>query len=101
MSHPYASALSPLVRQTKLNSHARREIHRLTLAFCRLEFDLLRRASRRFIQTVAQTAYHAVHLNAAAREEYHLENNVTFNLQTTPFRGVLPTWFCQDANTCC
>src|SRR5216683_4725231 len=101
MSLPYASALSPSVSQTKLNSHARREIHRLTLAFCRLEFDLLRRASCCFIQTVAQTAYHAVHLNAAAREEYHLENNVTFNLQTTPFRGVLRTWLVQDINRRC
>src|SRR5260370_18177611 len=98
MSLPYASALSPSVSQTKLNSHARREIHRVTLAFCRLEFDLLRRASCCFIQTVAQTAYHAVHLNAAAREEYHLENNVTFNLQTTPFRGVLRTWLVQGLN---
>src|SRR6266567_4543142 len=101
MSLPYASALSPSVSQTEFNSHARREIHRLTLAFCRLEFDLLRCASCCFIQTVAQTAYHAVHLNAAAREEYHLENNVTFDLQSTPFRGVLRTWFVQDVNRRC
>src|SRR5216684_3793686 len=88
----------PSVSQTEFNSHARREIHRLALASCRLEPDLLRRASCCFIEPVAQTAYDSVHLDGAVREEYHLENDVTFYFQTTPFRGVLGTWFFQDVN---
>src|SRR5258707_5564498 len=68
----------PSVSQTEFNSHARREIHSLTFPFCGLELDLLRRASCRFIETMAQTAYHPVYLNAAVCQEYHLKDNVTF-----------------------
>src|SRR2546428_572506 len=83
----------PSVSQTEFNSHARREIHRLAFPFCRLELDLLRRASCCFIETMAQTAYYPVHLNTAVCQEYHFENNVTFYSQTTPLRRVLRTWF--------
>src|ERR1700676_2096871 len=89
----------PSVSQTEFNSHASREIHRLTFASRRLELDLLRCASRCFIETVAQTTYHSVHLDAAVRQEYHIENHVTFYFQTTPFRGVLRTRFLQDVNS--
>src|SRR5260370_35597610 len=68
----------PSISQTEFNSPARREIHSLTFPFCGLELDLLRRASCRFIKTMAQTAYHPVYLNAAVRQEYHLKDNVTF-----------------------
>src|SRR6266849_3723739 len=88
----------PSVSQTEFNSHARREIHRLAFAPCRLELDLLRCASCCFIETMAQTAYNPVHLNAAVRQENHFENNVPFYFQTTPFRGVLRTRFVQDIN---
>src|SRR2546430_4074233 len=81
----------PSVSQTEFNSHASREIHRLAFASRRLELDLLRCASCRFIETVAQTAYHSVHLDATVRQEYHVENHVTFYFQTTPFRCVLRT----------
>src|SRR5258706_14744952 len=91
----------PSVSQTEFNSNTRREIHRLAFALCRLELDLLRRASCRFIETMAQTAYHPVHLNRAVCQEYHFENNVAFNLQTTPFCGVLRTRFVQDVNRRC
>src|ERR1700694_4584925 len=86
----------PSISQTEFNSHARREIHRLTFAPCRLELDLLRCASCCFIETVAQTAYDSVHLDAAVRQEHHLDYNVTFYFQTTPFRGVLRMRFFQD-----
>src|ERR1700674_867419 len=89
----------PSVSQTEFNSHARREIHRLAFASRRLELDLLRCASRCFIETVAQTTYHSVHLDAAVRQEYHIENHVTFYFQTTPFRGVLRTRLLQDVNS--
>src|SRR3984893_1939379 len=89
----------PSVSQTEFNSHASREIHRLAFASRRLELDLLRGASRCFIETVAQTTYHSVHLDAAVRQEYHIENHVTFYFQTTPFRGVLRTRFLQDVNS--
>src|SRR5882762_332362 len=88
----------PSVSQTEFNSHTSREIHRLAFAFRRLELDLLRRASCCFIKTVAQTTYHPVHLDAAVRKEYHIENNVAFYFETTPFRGVLRTRFVQDVN---
>src|SRR6267378_5760582 len=91
----------PSVCQTEFNSNTRREIHRLAFALCRLELDLLRRAGCRFIETMAQTAHHSVHLNCAVCQEYHFENNVAFNLQTTPFCGVLRTWFVQDVNRRC
>src|ERR1700687_5774807 len=55
----------PSISQTEFNSHARREIHRLTFAPCRLELDLLRCASCCFIETVAQPAYDRGHLDAA------------------------------------
>src|SRR5882762_4034445 len=84
---------SPSICQTKFNSNARREIHGLTFAFCGLELDLLRRTGCGFVETMAQTAYHPVHLNAAVCQEYHLEYYVAFNLQTTPFRRVLRMWF--------
>src|SRR5260370_91811 len=83
----------PSVSQTEFNSHARGEIHRLTFPFCGLELDLLRRATCRFIETMAQTAYHAVHLNAAVCQEYHLQNNVTLYSQTTPLCRVLRPCF--------
>src|SRR5207244_4063389 len=38
------------------------------------------------------------HLDAAAGKKYHIENNVAFNLQATPFCGVLWTRFVQDVN---
>src|SRR5260370_5073504 len=88
----------PSVSQTEFNSHARGEIHRLTLPFCGLEFNLLRSSSRCVIQTMAQPAYHPVHLNAAVCQEYHLKNNVTFYLQTTPLCRVLRMWFLQYVN---
>src|SRR5437016_6537756 len=88
----------PSVSQTEFNSHTSREIHRLAIAFRRLELDLLCRASCCFIKTVAQTTYHPVHLDAAVRKEDHIENNVAFYFQTTPFRGVLRTRFVEDAN---
>src|SRR5713226_847851 len=88
----------PSVSQTEFNAHARREIHRLAFASCRLELDLLRCASCCFIETVAQAAYNPVHLNAAVRQEHHLDNNIPFYFQTTPFRGVLRTWLVQDVN---
>src|SRR6266436_2433754 len=88
----------PSVSQTEFNAHARRKVHRLTLASCRLELDVLRCASRCFIEPMAQTAYNPVHLHAAVRQKYHLENNVTFNSQSTPFRGVLRTRFFQYVN---
>src|SRR6266478_4607950 len=88
----------PSVSQTEFNSHARGEIHKLAFPFCGLEFDLLRRASRCFIETMAQTAYHPVHLNAAVCQEYHLKNNVTFYLQTTPLCRVLRMRFFQYVN---
>jgi hypothetical protein len=69
----------PSVSQAEFNSHARREIHWLTFAFGRLEFNLLRCASRCFIEPMAQTAYHPVHLNTAVCQEYHLKDNVAFN----------------------
>src|SRR5882762_4480669 len=68
----------PSISQTKFNSHARWEIHRLTVASCRLKLHLLRCASCCFIETMAQTADNPVHLNAAARQEHHLENDITF-----------------------
>src|SRR5467141_4117715 len=89
----------PSVSQTEFNSYASREIHRLAFASRRLELDLLRRASRCFIENVAQTTYHSVHLDAAVRQEYHIENHVTFYFQTTPFRGVLRTRLLQDVNS--
>src|SRR6202140_5382583 len=89
----------PSVSQTEFNSHARRKIHRLAFTSRRLELDLLRCASRCFIETVAQTTYHSGHLDAAVRQEYHIENHVTFYFQPTPFRGVLRTRFLQDVNS--
>src|SRR5467141_2709056 len=89
----------PSVSQTEFNSHASREIHRLALASRRLELDLLRGASRCFIETVAQTSYHSVHLDAAVRQEYHIENHVTFYFQAAPFRGVLRTRLLQDVHS--
>src|SRR5258708_38576555 len=77
----------PSISHTEFNSHARRKIHGLAFASCRLELDVLRCAGRCFVETVAQTAYDAVHLNAAVRQEHHLENNITFDLPTTSFRG--------------
>src|SRR6266704_3678587 len=68
----------PSVRQTEFNPHARRKIRRLAFAPCRLEFNLLRRASRGFIETMAQTAHDAVYLDGAVRQEHHFKNNVTF-----------------------
>src|SRR6266568_1200778 len=91
----------PSVSQTELNSHASRKIHRLALAFCGLELDLLCCASCCFIETVAQTAYHPVHLNGAVCQEYHFEHHVTFYFQAASFRGVLRTWFIQDVNRRC
>src|ERR1700740_3116322 len=91
----------PSVSQTEFNSNTRREIHRLAIALCRLELDLLRRASRRFIETMTETAYHPVHLNAPICQEDHLENDVAFNLQTTPLGRVLWMWFVQDVNRRC
>src|SRR6266852_1627491 len=88
----------PSVSQTEFNSHARRKIHRLAVASCWLELDLLRCACCCFIETMPQTAYNPIHLNAAVRQEYHLENDVTFYPQTTPFRGVLRMRFVQDIN---
>src|SRR6266851_5287924 len=88
----------PSVSQTEFNAHARRKVHWLTFASCRLELDVLRCASCCFIEPMAQTAYNPVHLHAAVREEYHLENNVAFNSQSTPFRGVLRTRFFQYVN---
>src|SRR6266853_2106931 len=88
----------PSIRQTEFNSHARRKIHWLAFPFCRLEFDLLRCASCCFIQTMAETADYPVHLNAAVCKEYHLQNNVTFYSQSTPFRGVLRARFFQYVN---
>src|ERR1700674_70968 len=88
----------PSISQTEFNSHARRKIHRLTFAPCRLELDLLRGASCCFIKTMAETTHNPVHLNASVRQEYHLENNVAFNSQSTPFRGVLRTRFFQNVN---
>src|SRR5467141_4635779 len=88
----------PSISQTEFNSDASREIHWLTFAPCRLELDLLRCASCCFIETVAQTAYNSVHLDAAVRQEHHLDDNVTFYFQTTPFRGVLRMRFFQDVN---
>src|SRR5207302_5272405 len=35
----------------------------------------------------------------AVRQEYHIENHVTFYFQTTPFRGVLRTRLLQDVNS--
>src|SRR5882762_8526434 len=89
----------PSVSQTEFNSHASREIHRLALASRRLELDLLRGASRCFIETVAQTTYHSVYLDAAVRQEYHIENHVTFYFQAAPFRGVLRTRLLQDVHS--
>src|SRR3984893_13837820 len=89
----------PSVSQTEFNSYASREIHRLAFASRRLELDLLRGASRCFIETVAQTTYHSVHLDAAVRQEYHIENHVTFYFQCTPFRGVLRTRLLQDVDS--
>src|SRR6202795_3090820 len=86
------------ISQTEFNSHARRKIHRLTFAPCRLELDLLCCASCCFIKTMAETTHNPVHLNASVRQEYHLENNVAFNSQSTPFRGVLRTRFFQNVN---
>src|SRR6266478_2486318 len=75
------------------------KIHRLALASRRLELDLLRGASRCFIETVTQTTYHSVHLDAAVRQEYHIENHVTFYFQAAPFRGVLRTRLLQDVDS--
>src|SRR5437764_15494535 len=83
----------PSVCQAEFYSHARRKIHWLAFTFCRLEFNLLRCASRRFIETMAQTAYHSVHLNTAVCQKYRLKDDVAFNPSPTPFRGLLRTWF--------
>src|SRR5260370_12394293 len=88
----------PSVSQTEFNAHARRKVHWLTLASCRLELDMLRCASCCFVEPMAQTAYNPVHLHAAVRQEYHLHNNVTFNSQSTPFPGALRTRFFQYVN---
>src|SRR5260370_16809928 len=88
----------PSVSQTEFNAHARRKVHWLPLAFCPLELDVVRCASCCFVEPMAQTAYNPVHLHAAVRQEYHLQINVTFNSQSTPFRGVLRTRFFQYVN---
>src|SRR6266536_2151452 len=55
----------PSIRQTEFNPHARRKIHRLAFAPCRLEFNLLRRASLVFIDTTAPNTHDAAHLDGA------------------------------------
>src|SRR5260370_36971825 len=80
----------PSVCQAEFNSHARREIHRLAFASCRLELDLLRGASRCFIKAVAQAASDSVHLDGAVCQNNHLGSNLTAYFQTNPIFGVLP-----------
>src|SRR5580704_4020252 len=90
--------LSPSVGQPELNPYSGRKIHRFTLALCRLEFDLLCSFDGGFVEAVSQAADHAVHLDAAVREEHQIQNHVSFNSQTTPFRGVLGAGLVQNNN---
>src|ERR1700733_4593734 len=53
--------ISPSVGHPKFNSDYGRVIHRLALALCRFEFDLLRRPDCGFVQAMAQTTHYAIH----------------------------------------
>src|SRR5881394_3982216 len=74
------------------------EIHWLTIALCRLELDLLRRMHGGIVEPVTQTADDPVYLNAPVCQEYHVQNNVTFDLQTAPLRRILRTRLFQDVH---
>src|SRR5215471_2045347 len=87
------------VGQTEFNANASRVVHRLALAQGRLELDLLRGPGRGFIQSMSQTADDSIYLYVAAGCENHIQDNVTFQLQTTPFRGVLGPRLVQDDNS--
>src|SRR5271157_995690 len=87
--------ISPSVGQPELNPYAGRIIHRFTLTQRRFEFDLLCRSHRRLVEAVPQAAYDSIDLDTPVGQEYHINNDVAFNLQTTPFRGVLWPRFVQ------
>src|SRR5262249_9735268 len=85
--HPSRTCASHFssVGQTEFNANASRVVHRLALAQSWLEFDLLRGAGRGFIQSVSQAADDSIYLYMAARQKNHIQNDVAFQLQTTPF----------------
>ena len=64
----------------KFNTHPRRKIDGLIVLFCRLEFNLLRRANRGFIQTMAQPADDPVDMHRAISEENQIQDNVALKL---------------------
>src|SRR6516162_10043787 len=90
--------LLPSVGQTKFNANASRVVHRLALAQSRLEFDLLRGLRSRLIESVSQTVHHAVYLHMSAGQKDHVQRDVAFQFQATPFGGVLRFRFVQDGN---
>ena len=47
---------------------------------------------------MTQTANDPVNLNAPVCQKYHIDDNVTFNLQAAPFRRVLRTRFFQNVH---
>src|SRR5689334_20226088 len=96
-SRTYASHFSS-VGQTEFNANASRVIDCLALAQGRLELDLLRGPGRGLIQSMPQTADDSIYLYVAACRKNHIQNNVAFQLQTTPFRCVLGTRLVQDDN---
>jgi hypothetical protein len=50
--------------------------------------NTLGRPHGRFIQTVAQAAHHAQHLDAAAGSKYNLQQNFPFHAQLASFARV-------------
>ncbi len=69
---------SPSGRHVEFNSHARRKIDGLIVLLRGFELNLLRRANRGFVQTMAQTADDAIHVHSAIGKENQIQNNVAF-----------------------
>src|SRR5712692_12027508 len=87
-----------LVGQAEFNPHTCREINRLAVVAGRFEFNLLGCSKRGFVQAVAQTADHAVHLHLAGSQEQHFDDDVPFDLRLASLRAVLRTRLVKDVH---
>src|ERR1700746_558967 len=91
--------LLPSVCQTELNTNASWVVHWLALAQSRLELDLLRSLGRGLIESMTEATGNAVHLSVSTGQKHHVQHHVAFQLQATPFGGVLGSRFVQDGNS--
>src|ERR1035441_10418412 len=85
---PHNSHLQSSICQLKYHVHDRRRIHGLPVSRGRLEAHLVGGGYGGFIEPMPQTPDVAIHAYLPARQEFHFQQNFTFQLQVPGFLGI-------------